>query len=176
MAVCAGVSVLYSTAEHGSRCGNDTSRLALRLYAARRTLAHLFATTGPLASVMSRCQSATAPGCTATSARLHCPPPWRYVLFDEVPDDLRPCRRLALGGRPTFQVRHVFGKRGFDLDRLPLARTKVASRDLAAPDARGVAGFRRGSAWKEAQTLAGNLAALMAAVVVVENPSRSVAS
>ena len=29
MAFCAGVSVLYSTAEHGSRCGKLTSRLAL---------------------------------------------------------------------------------------------------------------------------------------------------
>ena len=29
--VCAGVSALYSTAAQGSRCGNDTSRLALLL-------------------------------------------------------------------------------------------------------------------------------------------------
>jgi hypothetical protein len=49
MAFCAGVSMLYSTAEHGSRCGRLTSRLALLLYAARSTRQQWFAETGPLA-------------------------------------------------------------------------------------------------------------------------------
>ena len=62
-----------STAEHGSRCGRLTSRFALLLYAARSTRQQWFADTGPFASVTSRCQSATAPGCIAKSARLHWP-------------------------------------------------------------------------------------------------------
>ena len=44
-----------------------------RLYEARSTLQQWFADTGPLASVTSRCQSATAPGCMAISASDHWP-------------------------------------------------------------------------------------------------------
>ena len=90
MAFCAGVSMLYSTAEHGSRCGRLTSRLALLLYAARSTLQQWFADTGPLASVTSRCQSATAPGCIATSARLHWPHRGAMMRLDKVPDVIAP--------------------------------------------------------------------------------------
>jgi len=59
-------------------------------------------------------------------------------------------------------VRHVFGKRDLHLDGLTLARREVAGRNPAALDARGVPSLCGGGARKEAQTLAGNLSALMA--------------